>query len=322
MRIARSLGGDHLAGRGQRCGWLQGRFLGQMARALSWVALAAGLMARPAAASENWLTDYDAALSEAAESGRPVLTIFTGSDWCPHCKTLEDNVLATDTFLSWASDNVVLLMIDLPQQGIPPAVRSARSQVCIKYAVRTFPSALLIGPDGQKITIKKGYHGQSAATWVSEMASHVPARPAAPAVAATAAPQVEVLKSLEEAVATAQGKQRPILLVVSRTSDSAAKTRSAALVNDPEFNAFAQENFVVAEVPADEPEAGQASDPMQRLLGGAPLPPEAVEIIVTEDGQTPLFSESGTQTPARVVGGLRRFLAARQAAREHTATRR
>ena len=109
---------------------------------------------------------------------------------------------------------------------------------------------------------------------------------------------------------------------MSRNSDSGAKTLSAALVNDPEFDAFARENFVVAEVPADDPVAGGADEPMQRLLGGAPLPPEAVEIIVTEDGQTPLFSQSGTQTPARVVGGLRRFLAARQAARENSATRR
>ncbi len=321
MQIARSFGRVHgaVGGRGS-VRFLVSR-LGRVAFALAGVALFVSLMARSAAASDGWLTDYDDALAMATESGRPVLTIFTGSDWCPHCKTLEDNVLATDTFLNWASDKVVLLMIDLPQQGISPAVRSARSQVCIKYGVRTFPSALLIGPDGQKITVKKGYHGQTAATWVSEMATHVPDRPIAPTAVAMA-PKTEVLKSLEEAVATARGKQRPILLVVSRKSDSAAKTRSASLVNDPEFNAFAQENFVVAEVPADEAEAGQEVEPMQRLLGGAPLLPEAVEIIVTEDGQTPLFSESGTQTPARVVGGLRRFLAARQAARENNATRR
>lgn len=310
MRMERSTSEMVAAGWGRRMGL-----------ALGWAVVALCLAVRPAAASEGWLTDYETALTAAAESGRPVLTIFTGSDWCPHCKTLEDNVLATDTFLAWASDNVVLLMIDLPQQGISSDVRSARSQVCIKYGVRTFPSALLIGPDGQKITVKKGYHGQTAATWVSEMAAHVPARPttSAASVATAAAPKAEVLTSLEEAVASAQGKQRPILLVVSRKSDSAAKTRSAELVNDPEFDAFTQENFVVAEVPADEPEAGE---PMQKLLGGAPLPPEAVEIIVTEDGQTPLFSQSGTQSPARVVGGLRRFLAARQAARDSNATRR
>ena len=313
MRIARSQGGTMVTGMGQ-----------PMGRSFGWALLALCLIIRTASASDHWLTRYDDALAAAVESGRPVLTIFTGSDWCPHCKTLEDNVLATDTFLAWASENVVLLMIDLPQQGISPAERSERSQVCIKYGVRTFPSALLIGPDGQKITVKKGYHGQSAATWVSEMAAHVPARPAAMATAATEPTQEKegVLHSLEEAVAKAQGKQRPILLVVSRKSDSSAKNRSAALGTDPEFNAFVRENFVVAEVPADDSPAGPADESMQRLLGGAPLPQEAVEIIVTEDGQTPLFSQSGTQAPSRVVGGLRRFLAARQAARESNATRR
>lgn len=273
----------------------------------------------PAAASDAWLTDYDAALAKAAETGRPVLTIFTGSDWCPHCKTLEDNVLATDAFLSWADESLVLLMIDLPQQGISPEVRSERSQVCIRYGVRTFPTALLIGADGEKITAKKGYTGQSAASWVAEMAAHVPV----PREDATAATQDQpVLKSLEEAVVTAQGTKRPILLVVSRKSDSTAKTRTSALINDPEFDAFARENFVVAEVPTGEDAENQSSEPMQRLLGGVLLPPEEVEVIVTEDGETPLFSQSGTQSPSRVVSGLRRFLAARQAARQGSTSRR
>ena len=132
------------------------------------------LMLGSAHANDAWLTSYGDALEMAEDTGRPVLTIFTGSDWCPHCRTLEDNVLETNAFLDWAEDNVVLLTIDLPQHGISHAVRSERSQVCIKYGVRTFPSALLIDSDGEQIVVKKGYRGQSASTWVSEMAVHVP----------------------------------------------------------------------------------------------------------------------------------------------------
>ncbi len=294
-----------------------------LGRVMGLAVAAACLLSQPARAHEGWLTDYESALQAAADTGRPVLTIFTGSDWCPHCTTLENNVLSTDTFLSWARENVVLLMIDLPQNGISAAERSERSQVCIKYGVRTFPSALLIGADGEKITVKKGYTGQSAASWVTDMASHVPVRPT-PDAASTASTESDgVLRSLEDAVVTAQDTKRPILLVVSRKSDSTAKTRSASLINDPEFDAFARENFVVAEVPAEGAgEGAAAAEPMRSLLGGAPLPEEAVEIIVTEDGETPLFSQSGTQPPSRVVSGLRRFLAARQAARSGNATRR
>jgi protein disulfide-isomerase len=312
MLIARLMGET-------KASWSPRRLAG---RVLGLLATAACLVAVPAGGTEGWLTDYDVALEAAAESGRPVLTIFTGSDWCPHCTTLENNVLSTETFHAWARENVVLLMVDLPQNGISASVRSERSQVCIKYGVRTFPSALLIGADGEKITLKKGYTGQTAASWVAEMAAFVPARPAPDAATTANAGNTGVLRSLEDAVVSAQDTKRPILLVVSRKSDSTSKTRSASLINDPEFDAFARENFVVAEVPAETAGEGAADESMQALLGGAPLAEEAVEIIVTEDGQTPLFSQSGTQPPARVVSGLRRFLAARQAARGVNATRR
>ena len=51
-----------------------------------------------ASASDRWLTSYETAMETAQETGRPVLTIFTGSDWCPHCRTLEDNVLRPTRF--------------------------------------------------------------------------------------------------------------------------------------------------------------------------------------------------------------------------------
>jgi thiol-disulfide isomerase/thioredoxin len=142
-----------------------------------------GLLASPAVASEGWLTNYEEALAAAEQTGRPVLTIFTGSDWCPHCRTLENNVLHTETFKEWASDRLVLLMIDLPQHGISAEERKARSRVCVKYGVRIFPSALLIAPDGSKITLQTGYSGQSAVTWVTAMSGHLspdtPSQPAA-----------------------------------------------------------------------------------------------------------------------------------------------
>lgn len=268
------------------------------------VALLAGGI--QAFAGETWHSSYETAMAAATDSGRPVLTVFTGSDWCVHCRHLEENVFHTATFQDWARDRVVLLMIDLPQQGISQQERQQRSQVCIKYGIRTFPSVLLIAPDGSKITSQSGYKGQTAATWVAGMDGHVPQ----PAVQQVESGREEpVLSSLDDAVAEAKDAKRPILVMVSRSSDSAAKTAVASLIKDPEFESLARENFVVAAVPsADEPEA---ADQVDELLGGVELPPESVEIIVTDDGRTPLYSESGTEPPHRVVSGLRRFLAAR-----------
>ena len=266
-------------------------------------------------ASEEWLTDYDEALAESTRSGKPVLTLFTGSDWCPHCRTLEERVFSTSEFESWSEEHVVLLMLDLPESGISPAVRSERSRICLKYGVRTFPSVLVLDSFGEKITEEKGYRGTPASAWIKRLAAKVPAPEA------VAEMKEPMLNSLGEAVDEARGKKRPILLVVSGSRDKTAIIRSATLVNDPEFNALAEESFVVAAIPAST-EDGQPTDTsLEQLLGGT-LEPDAVEVIVTEDGETPVFMASGSQSPKRIVSGLRRFLIARQDARQAAPTRR
>jgi len=278
-------------------------------------------VAASAQASDRWLRSYDEAMAAAERTGRPVLTIFTGSDWCPHCVTLEKKVLDSQQFLDWAENRVVLLMIDLPQQGISQDERNVRSRVCIKYGIRTFPNTVLIAPDGAKIMAQSGYHGQTPEAWLATLEKHVPA-PVLAGNPEDGDDDDRILSSIDEAVETARDTRKPVLLLVSRPSDSAAKTRVATLIKDPEFDSLTRENFVVAQVPPQEEEAlGQAAGAPADLLGGEDLPPEAVEVIVTEDGETPIHVESGSQTATRIVTGLRRFLANRQAARQTDARR-
>lgn len=258
-----------------------------------------------ASAMDGWLTSYDEAIATAEQTGRPVLTIFTGSDWCPHCHTLEQQVLKTDTFRAWAEDRVVLLMIDLPREGISKEERQVRSRVCIKYGVRTFPSALLIGPDGRKIALQTGYLGQSPENWVATMNGHLPAR---------VADAGSVFSSLGAAVESAKESKKPVLVVVSRPQDADATTRVASLIKDPEFESLTRDEFVVATIPPADVAAGTDAA-VESLLAGTDLPPDGVEIVVTEDGQTPVHVESGSQSPHRIVSGLRRFLAGRQPVR-------
>lgn len=261
-----------------------------------------------ARASDGWLTSYPEALAAAEETGKPVLAIFTGSDWCQHCRTLERNVLETPEFKDWAADRVILLMIDLPQEGISSEVRKARSRVCIKYGVRSFPNSVLIAPNGSALASQSGYRGQETSSWLATFDQHTPVR------TASAATKPEVHSSLVTAVESAKGNRKPILVMVSRPGDASATTRLASLMNDPEFESLANEHFVVARVPKGESLTTSGDDAaVAELLGEEDLPPAGVELVVTDDGHTPLFKESATQEPRRVVTGLRRFLAGRQA---------
>ena len=79
------------------CSVVRMQFTDSILKAVGRLAFAL-LLATSAVASRGearWLTDYSAALAAAEETGRPVLTVFTGSDWCQHCRTLERNVLDT-----------------------------------------------------------------------------------------------------------------------------------------------------------------------------------------------------------------------------------
>jgi len=277
-------------------------FAGRMA-----LALLLAVVMTAAHGSDGWLTSYPQALAAAEETGKPVLAIFTGSDWCQHCRTLERNVLETTEFKQWAADRVILLMVDLPQEGISSEERKARSRVCIKYGVRSFPNSVLIAPDGSALASQAGYRGQETGTWLATFNQHTPNR------TASAAAKPEVHSSLVTAVESAKGNRKPILVMVSRPGDATATTRLASLMNDPEFESLANEHFVVARVPKGE--SVNSSDDevaVAELLGKEGLPPAGVELVITDDGHTPLFKESASEEPRRVVTGLRRFLAARQ----------
>lgn len=273
------------------------------------LALSLAVFATAASAGDAWLTSYPQALSLAQETGKPVLVVFTGSDWCEHCHTLERNILESPEFLEWAADRVVLLMIDLPQEGISDQERQVRSRVCIKYGVRSFPNSVLVSPDGSALASQSGYQGQTTNSWLTKFSAHTPVR-----TASVNSGKPEVHSSLVTAVESAQSSRKPILVMVSRSGDKAATTRMASLLNDPEFESLANEHFVVARVPQGETAADPSEDEaaVSELLGEAELGPEAVELVVTDDGRTPLFKESVAQEPRGALTGLRRFLAGRQ----------
>lgn len=300
MSMTRATGWTQMAGRIIRS-------LGHLAPALALFLSAAGAVAH---AEARWLDDYSEALALAEETGRPVLVVFTGSDWCQHCRTLERNVLETDTFQDWAEGRVVLLMIDMPQAGISLEERKARSKICVRYGVRSFPNTVLVAPDGTKITAQAGYHGQTPSTYVAALDGHLPAQGLAEAG------QRPVHSSLDAAVQTARGSKRSVLVMVSRKGDASATTRVASLMQDPEFESLARENFEVAQVPtAAGLEHSAEEQAVDELLGGTELAADAIEIVITDDGHTPLFAEPVVGEPRQVVNGLRRFLATRQAGR-------
>ena len=111
----------------------------------------------PSAQAQTWVTDYDAAMKMAKKEGKTVLVNFTGSDWCGWCKKLDREVFNTDSFKSFAADNLVLLKLDFPRKTQLPAEEKRKNQMlATKHGIRGFPTILLMDAE-QNVLQRTGY---------------------------------------------------------------------------------------------------------------------------------------------------------------------
>ena len=102
---------------------------------------------------EGWTDDYDAALRWATAQKKLVLVDFSGSDWCGWCKELNNEVFDTDEFRAGAKDKYILLMIDTPMDKslLNAKAKTQNPALVKKYAIRGFPTVLLLDADGNKV---------------------------------------------------------------------------------------------------------------------------------------------------------------------------
>lgn len=122
--------------------------------------------AEPTGENLKWHESYAEAQAEAAQTGRPILANFTGSDWCGWCIRLEDEVFATPQFSDWAKQNVVLLKLDYPRKTRPsPEIREQNSRLAKQYEIRGYPTILFLDADGNIIS-QYGYDSGGPEPWI------------------------------------------------------------------------------------------------------------------------------------------------------------
>lgn len=100
----------------------------------------------------SWLTDIKAAQDQARSQNKLILVNFTGSDWCPWCIRLKNEVFSKPEFASFADENLVLLEVDFPRQKpMSPDVKKANGKLADHYKVGGYPSVHVLDADGQSL---------------------------------------------------------------------------------------------------------------------------------------------------------------------------
>jgi thioredoxin-related protein len=107
----------------------------------------------------NWQQDYDAALKVAKEQNKPLLVLFTGSDWCGPCKMLERDFFSSAEFKSVADEQLILYKADFPRRKdlVTPEQKAKNGKIKAKFGVRGYPTVVVVDGNGEVKDRMVGY---------------------------------------------------------------------------------------------------------------------------------------------------------------------
>ena len=112
----------------------------------------------PAQAAEQWETNYNAALEQAAKENKMVLLDFTGSDWCGWCIKLKKDTFSKPEFQKFAQESLVLVELDFPRNKAQSAeLKKQNQELAEKFGIEGFPTLVLLDPQGKEAARNVGY---------------------------------------------------------------------------------------------------------------------------------------------------------------------
>ncbi|WP_190242635.1 thioredoxin family protein [Hymenobacter lapidiphilus] len=122
----------------------------------------------------TWSSSLEAAMQQAKATNRPVLAIFSGSDWCKPCIMLKQEVFDKPAFEQFARDKFVLAHFDFPRskKNKLSADQTRQNELAASKLNQegSFPLVVLISPEG-KILAKTGYRPGGEAAYEAHLTS-------------------------------------------------------------------------------------------------------------------------------------------------------
>ena len=102
-------------------------------------------------------------------NNKPILLIFSGSDWCSWCVKLDSEVFSQPEFKEWAAGNVITVIADFPaRKELPPDTVLQNEQLKNQYNITGFPTVLLLDSDGNLLG-RTGYQRGGAANYIAHL---------------------------------------------------------------------------------------------------------------------------------------------------------
>ncbi|UJH66750.1 thioredoxin family protein [Allomuricauda sp. SCSIO 65647] len=74
------------------------------------------LIASVSLCAQDWSPTFSEAVMVAKEKDKPIILVFSGSDWCAPCIKLDKNIWGSQEFKNYAAAHYVLYKADFPRK--------------------------------------------------------------------------------------------------------------------------------------------------------------------------------------------------------------
>ncbi len=123
--------------------------------------------------NQPWLTNWEEAQNKATQENKVILLNFSGSDWCAPCIKMKKEVFESETFLSIAEKELVLIRADFPRSKknqLTKVQTEHNEKLAEKYNPNgKFPLTLLVDAKGKVIQEWDGYAFASQDKFFAEL---------------------------------------------------------------------------------------------------------------------------------------------------------
>lgn len=126
--------------------------------------------------SQNWQPTYVEALTCAKENNKPLILVFSGSDWCAPCIKLDKSIWQSEDFESYAEENYVLYRADFPRKKgnrLSDEITAQHNELAARFNSKGhFPLVVLLNAN-EEVLGTTGYKKISPTAYISLLNSFV-----------------------------------------------------------------------------------------------------------------------------------------------------
>jgi len=110
--------------------------------------------------AQEWQNNFDDAIALANAENKPIVLVFSGSDWCAPCIKMKKHVFDSEEFKSYAQEHYVLYNADFPRKKknqLPEDKMSVNKTLMEKYNPKGYFPMVVVLDKNERVLGETGF---------------------------------------------------------------------------------------------------------------------------------------------------------------------